>query len=171
MSSIFAISGRNIVYAEKLIKSNGLPFTPGEDSMWMPCGRFFPVSHAGMALIEYLLDPRDLCIESSHNNFVLGILVTPKGLVYEYGLMGQRVIRRLIPMGKGLKYCRAADAQLEESMTAAMECCDELVDAMNLVAKSRKLLLSAYKYTTLTNVYAELEERKITKQPPVRMQY
>lgn len=171
MSSLFAISGQNIVYAHQLLKGNGLPFTPSEESMWMPCGRFFPLSHAGMAIIEYFMDPRELSIDSTHENYVLGILATPNGLMYEYSLSGQRVIRRIIPRGKGLKYCRSNDIHLEEAMTAAMECCDQLVDAMNLLAKSRKILLNAYKYTLMTNVYAEMEKRKITKQPPVRMQY
>lgn len=169
MSSIFAVSNNNIVYAHQLLKLSGLPFTPGEGSLWMPCGRFFPVSHQGMALIEYFLDPGQLSIDSSYNNHVMGILATPKGLLYEYTLADGQVTRRIIPRGKGLRYCRSNDPQLEECMQAAMEVHAELVDAMELVAKSRKILLNTYKYTQLTNVYAEMVERKITNQPPVQL--
>lgn len=168
MNSLFAISGQNVVYAHKLIKSNGLPFTPGTASLWMPCGRFFPVSHAGMAIIEYFQHPVDIPFDSYQENYVLGILATPNGLLYEYLASAGTVVRRIIPRGHDLRYCRSNDIVLEEAMTAAMECCDNLVDAMNLVAKSRKLLLNTYKYTLMTDVYAEMQERKITKQPIVR---
>jgi len=170
MSSIFAISENNIVYAHQLLKLNGLPFTPGEGSLWMPCGRFFPVSHQGLALIEYFLEPGKLSVDSSYNNYVLGILITPHGLVYEYTLVDSMVTRRIIPRGKGLRYCRSNDPHLEECMQAAMEVHAELVDAMNLVSQSRKILLNTYKYTQLTNVYAEMVKRKITGKPPSLMQ-
>jgi len=170
MSSIFAISGDNVVYAHQLLKLNGLPFTPGEGSLWTPCGRFFPVSHQGLALLEYFLEPGKLSVDSSYNNYVLGILATPHGLLYEYTLVDSCVTRRIIPRGKGLRYCRSNDPQLEECMQAAMEIHTELVDAMDLVAKSRKILLNAYKYTLLTNVYAEMAERKIIGKPPSLMQ-
>lgn len=172
MSGIFAIINDNIVYPELLYKNNGLVFTPSEEALWTPYGRYFPLSHGGLVLLEYLEDPNamaHLSPEVTYDTYAMGILATPNGKLYEYLISpGGYVTRRLIPRGKGLKYCRSGDAYLEEAMSAAMECSDQLVDNINLVAKSRKLLVNAYKHTTLANVYAEMAKRKITSQPPMR---
>ncbi|QZA70842.1 hypothetical protein AH06_61 [Erwinia phage AH06] len=164
--SIVAISGNNIVYADQFEKGSGLYFTPSPESYWLPCGRYFPLSFSGFNLIEHFVLCEQLGSESSYQTHVLGILVTPKKLVYEYINTYEGIRRRVIPMGPGTRYCRSADMQLEEAMTAAMAIKSELVDAMNLVAKSRKLLLNAYKYTTLHKVYDEMAKRNITLQPP-----
>ncbi|AHI60207.1 hypothetical protein Ea357_057 [Erwinia phage Ea35-70] len=168
MSGIFAAQGRNLVFPTQLEKRSGLYYTPPPEACWMPWGRYFPLSATSFNILEHFMTGEDLPRESSYSTHVLGILVTPNGLIYEYINTVEGIRRRVVPLGKGAVYCRSDDPLLEEAMTAAMVVHDQLVDAITLVGKSRKLMTHQYKYTTLDKVYAEIKERKIVLQPPTR---